>query len=219
MLTTWIASFPKSGNTWVRLYLMNLLVEQSEPLTLARLSELPLVDDVTAHIRGDGPFGKTHRHHNPITHGPRSRAIYIVRDPVDVVASSAAYFGVTNDRMSREVAKDWPRHVESWLGEDGAGCRFYRYEDMPGCFHRLTKDLGIAATFGDRVEAMHACGFAKVAADEAENGFSEANKRVKTPFFRHGKPGNGREVLTERQIARVIDGAGDWYDFFAYGEG
>jgi len=34
----WLASYPKSGNTWVRAFIANLLANRSEPLALAELS-------------------------------------------------------------------------------------------------------------------------------------------------------------------------------------
>jgi len=34
----WLASYPKSGNTWVRAYLANLVANQAAPLSLAQLS-------------------------------------------------------------------------------------------------------------------------------------------------------------------------------------
>ncbi|MFZ2102418.1 MAG: sulfotransferase domain-containing protein [Oricola sp.] len=36
----WLASYPKSGNTWMRAFLANLILDASEPLPLKRISEL-----------------------------------------------------------------------------------------------------------------------------------------------------------------------------------
>lgn len=36
----WLASYPKSGNTWMRAFLANLILDASEPLPLKRIGEL-----------------------------------------------------------------------------------------------------------------------------------------------------------------------------------
>ncbi|WP_420345860.1 sulfotransferase domain-containing protein [Pelagibius sp.] len=36
----WLASYPKSGNTWMRVFLANLILNEPEPLPLARINEV-----------------------------------------------------------------------------------------------------------------------------------------------------------------------------------
>ena len=36
----WLASYPKSGNTWVRVFLANLILGEAEPLALQRINEV-----------------------------------------------------------------------------------------------------------------------------------------------------------------------------------
>ena len=40
----WLASYPKSGNTWTRIFLHNVLLDTEEPLDINTLSDLTLVD-------------------------------------------------------------------------------------------------------------------------------------------------------------------------------
>ena len=42
----WLASYPKSGNTWVRAFLANYLVNADSPVSINELPEF---------VRGDGP--------------------------------------------------------------------------------------------------------------------------------------------------------------------
>ena len=127
--------------------------------------------------------------------------------------SAADFFDVTADRMSREVAKDWPRHIQSWWGHMEL---ILKYENMPDNFHTLAQYLDIRGSdFNNVVDAIQCTGFDRLQADEVEHGFVEASDKG-TRFFRHGKPGNGREVLTDRQVARVVNGAGEVYRRLGY---
>src|SRR3546814_3513291 len=36
----WLASYPKSGNTWMRVFLANLILDEPEPLPLQRINEV-----------------------------------------------------------------------------------------------------------------------------------------------------------------------------------
>lgn len=41
----WLASYPKSGNTWFRVFLCNLLADQNEPVSINRLDSIPMASD------------------------------------------------------------------------------------------------------------------------------------------------------------------------------
>ena len=42
----WIASYPKSGNTWTRIFLFNLLADAPDPLPLSEVSRMSTSDTV-----------------------------------------------------------------------------------------------------------------------------------------------------------------------------
>tara|TARA_R110002074_G_scaffold283222_1_gene454827 strand:+ start:203 stop:883 length:681 start_codon:yes stop_codon:yes gene_type:complete len=212
----WIASFPKSGNTWVRIFLANLIVGKPDrALTLAEITAMPFYSDNMENPEVSCELlGKAHHPYSLERHGTKP-AIYIVRDPVDVAVSAARYFGVTPQRMAKEVARDWSRHVQSWWGHVGL---VLKYENMPSNFHALAQYLTIPSDFGSVSAATYHSGLANLQRDEQENGFEEANADVKDPFFRRGSPGEGREVLTPDEVQMIIDGAGEWYEHFGYGE-
>lgn len=120
---TWIASYPKSGNTWVRALLLNYLAPIGPIVSLNDLKAIPIAAsrplfdqalgcdsdlllphevqalqnawyDLVAH-RHPGHFFKVHEQYNPRLHTPAnsSLVLYIVRNPWDVAVSYAAHRG------------------------------------------------------------------------------------------------------------------------------
>jgi hypothetical protein len=211
----WLASFPKSGNTWVRIFLANLLKPQpGRPLTLDEVSHIPYYSDTKPQIGTEQRIGKAHHPYSPNRHGTVP-AVYIVRNPLDVAVSCAAYFNVPLDRMAEEVARDWPRHIASWHGHTGL---ILRYEGMPGNFHILNQYLKLDKTFEEVLTAISHADFSKLQQDEAKNGFTENNTHSDNPFFRNGTTGDGADNLTTTQIDEIVTNAAPWYDYLGYGE-
>lgn len=210
----WLASFPKSGNTWVRIFLANLMIERDRPLTLNEVSSIPFYTDAKPETSCQKEYiGKAHHPYSEKRHGTK-KAIYIVRDPVDVVPSCAAFFNVTITRMADEVARDWPRHVASWWPHTEL---VLKYENMPNNFKELAKTLDFPHDFENVMRATSYSSFDLLKKDETENGFVEASD-TGGEFFRKGTVGQGREVMTDAQVAKIVRGAGEWYDRLGYGE-
>src|SRR5215475_5248641 len=145
-----LVSFPKSGNTWTR-FLLGNLVNPDQPATFANVHRL--IPDPTATSKRD--FDALRRPRIIKSHecfDPRyPRVIYIVRDPRDVAVSFYYYNlkvrvipdGYSMDEfVERWVAANvvgyadrvgcWEDHVLSWvrLREGKAGFRLVRYEDL-----------------------------------------------------------------------------------------
>lgn len=53
--------------------------------------------------------------------------------------------------------------------------------------------------------------------DEAAHGWDEASEKGGA-FFRKGKVGQGREVMTDAQVAKIVRGAGEWYERLGYSQ-
>ncbi len=153
----WLASFSKSGNTWMRFLLARLLFGP-----VASSAELEcLVPDIHAPTGAAGTPWRLHHGHLLLkTHwtfnvsrnqGWRmAGAIYIVRDPRDMLASLLRYFQATSpparDRVLANFVEtggstpefvrfgfgNWCQHVESWLVEAPrrVPVHLVRYEDM-----------------------------------------------------------------------------------------
>ena len=166
----WLASYPKSGNTWLRVFLHNLLRAPAKPMSINEISRFTLGDshgvwyrpftdkapdkltfEDLAELRPkahremmkaypDSVFVKTHsflgenRGVPLITMDCTAGAIYVVRNPLDVVLSFADHYGLSIDRAIEAMARDdgltaptelhvrefissWSRHVKSWTRE------------------------------------------------------------------------------------------------------
>lgn len=143
---TFIVSYPKSGNTWLRFLVANLLYPQS-PVTLLDADRLvPSVDGRSRKFfqRMVGPrMIKSHYPFEPAY----ERIIYIVRDPRDVAVSQFHYqvkrrvldeSHPIEDFVARFVAGkvcpygSWGENVGSWMAarRHHSGFLWLRYEDL-----------------------------------------------------------------------------------------
>ncbi|MGO9988435.1 MAG: sulfotransferase domain-containing protein [Steroidobacteraceae bacterium] len=155
----WIASYPKSGNTWVRFLACNLLYGRQE--SAAALNVLaPDIHEMAGSPEAPAPSGllKTHFAWSAaLPHAERTAAaIYVVRDPADVLASNFFYSQRSAARSDASPAAfsdyveafiahrgdprwiergmgSWEHNVRSWLNTplDFPVLRI-RYEDMVG---------------------------------------------------------------------------------------
>jgi hypothetical protein len=159
----WLASYPKSGNTWVRFLFTHVLngpFDYSQ--TIFEVTPVLERGIAPAMLSADRPnLIKTHNRLTPdLPFMENARgAIYIVRDPLDVMLSNMNYFLLSNGNvgtMSQEQINDlasqyvqnylahggdprwqqvnygsWQEHVESWTENDlGLPVKVIRYEDL-----------------------------------------------------------------------------------------
>lgn len=265
-MLVWIASYPRSGNTWLRLLLKTLLAKDDWELDAGPLRFAPIASDRyfietysgfwtsdltaaelrtvrrTAHQRladlaSDRPlFVKVHdRFLEPgeqrSIFAPKAdyRVIYIVRDPGDVAVSLAAYLGVDHDRavailcdqgfsfataaLARgrtQVAYPlgaWSGHVSGWLAAGTQRLRLIRYErllaDTHGELAGLCRWLGLALDDAAIARAVERMRFDRLQASEDRQGFAEAPGYASGRFFRRGRAGEGRHLLSPRQLERI----------------
>lgn len=159
---TFLVSYPKSGNTWTRFLIANL-VRPHEKVDFSNVHQIIPGPDVVRHrdlLRTPRPrIIKSHQYFDP----RYARVIYIVRDPRDVVLSEyhaqrkskrvddhypiekfARRFlvGETSDYAS------WGEHVASWLSTryGQPGFLLLRYEDM---LQDTARELSRIASFLD----------------------------------------------------------------------
>jgi sulfotransferase family protein len=153
----WIASYPKSGNTWVRFLACNLL--HGDPESAAALNTLaPDIHESVASTDAPAPAGllKTHfQFSENLPYAARSAAaIYVVWDPADVLASNFFYSqrsaartdasaAVFNDYVDAFIENrgdprwiergmgSWEENVRSWLNPELTfPVLMIRYEDL-----------------------------------------------------------------------------------------
>jgi hypothetical protein len=257
-----LASYPKSGNTWVRLFLANLIKgDGSNPVALSRIGEATLAEPGTAgfslldqrpwqewsiediarmrpqvqeRIAGTGegvvPV-KTHsafvvvRGTPMINMGVTAGAVYVVRNPLDIAVSYAHHQGLPVDEIITimaanmfttpgnganvyEVMGSWSQHVASWTASVSPMMHVMRYEDMladpHAAFGGLARFMRIEADEDTVSRAVALSAFDKVVGQEAREGFQERTP-AQDRFFRAGKAGQWREVLTKEQVASVVE--------------
>jgi len=157
---TFVVSYPRSGSTWTRFLVANL-VWPDEAVTFANLDRLvPATAAVSSRALDRVPRPRIIKCHNYFDHRYQN-IIYIVRDPRDVVLSEYRYVlkggGIPDDYpMEQFVARfirgevneysSWKESVGTWLAARGDSDRFLllRYEDM---VEHTTRELGKIAKF------------------------------------------------------------------------
>lgn len=272
----WLASYPKSGNTWLRVFLANFLSEGSMPIDINHMgfrvvsSDRRVADDALGLESSDMTPDEIDRYrpalyrHMAMTsaaplylkiHDAYSvnidgqplipsdismAALYLVRNPLDVAVSFAHHASKTIDETIELMACDgsalgghcdrlpsqlrqrllsWPHHVASWLDQRAIPLHLMRYEDM--CqdpiqsFSTAIRFLGLEQNPEHIRRAVEFSSFDNLRRQEADRGFKEKPFGA-TSFFRSGKPGAWREVLTDRQVERVIQDHGEVMRRFGY---
>lgn len=271
----WIASYPRSGNTWTRLFLHNLLniLEGREAAqdinAMGRrttweigahwfegLTEKPIADasrDDIARVRAAAQeriaaategllFVKTHnalvaaRGMPVINTTVTAGAIYVVRNPLDVAISFARHFDITVDAaivsLGRknletpttekgvyEVYGSWSQNVSTWTRKAHRALHVMRYEDMladpQAAFGALARHLLLEPSAAQLERAIALSSFEASQRQEAEKGFRERPKQSPS-FFRAGRAGQWRELLSTGQVARIIADHGTEMRRFGY---
>lgn len=168
-------------------------------------------------------------------------AVYLVRDPRDVAVSLANHMGTSLDatialmndpdacfsrpgrRLSRQLHQPlltWSRHVVGWLDEPPFPVTLVRYEDMladpAGSLERLAAAFHIDTTPEAVAKAVAATRFDVLRAQEATHGFHERPPTATAPFFRKGKAGGWRAVLSVTQAARIEADHGEVMERLGY---
>ena len=94
-----------------------------------------------------------------------------------------------------------------------------RYEDMVAeparAFGGLVRHMLLDATPGQLAEAIDRSSFEKLRAQEERDGFRERPEMAKR-FFREGRVGQWRDILTSAQVDRVVRDHGDEMARFGY---
>lgn len=215
---TFLISYPKSGNTWVRFLFAHVLGPEGAHVdfhSVERIVPEPELKPQLLSGLGRPRVLKSHSRYRP---GFR-RVIYIVRDPRDVLIS---YFEYTRKRLGPGATLDdllarqeklaygsWAAHVRSWYGR--AGVRFFRYEALRentvAVFGEMLRFAGIERTPERIAAAVKACSFACMKHIEESFGrpfASEQARMLATPFMRAGRSGAWRERLTPAQLEQIL---------------
>jgi len=270
----WLASYPKSGNTWMRAFIYNLIENPSRPARIELLPDYfeseskpcwyePYLDeskpeqtsfdemmalrprvqqDIANSVVRGSVFTKTH---NQFTHyngtplhnmNVTAAAVYIVRNPLDVLISTADHFGLSFDETidfmgdsntgalsnAENVATflgSWSDHVESWTLNPHPQFVVLKYEDMLAkpkqAFTRVAKLLGLDKDKQRIKQAIAFSSFRELQKQELQTGFVERSPDSKA-FFRKGQKNQWVELLSDNQVSKIVDQHRNQMDRFGY---
>lgn len=201
-----LASFPRSGNTW-----LSKLVEE-----LSGRRAGSIYRDVVFSRPACGIVVKTHK-----LDGQRyNRFVHLLRNPFDCIPSwydyRLHYFPTKAGDWESHVAlqsRKWREHTEFWMKLDKPHT-VIRYEDLvarPAVELMAIADfLGLPVTEEKVAQAVEACRIDKLRQVSASRGEDAAN------FFRKGEIGLGRARFSDAQISQVEAEVGEMMKRFGY---
>lgn len=265
----WIAAYPKSGSTWMRLFLHAYL------------------GDGTVDLNGYKGFGDMNRHfYKSVAPGPieklsdmdtfflRTAALYhiscmphdqivkthccfgrclgvdlipreltkgaivIVRDPRDIAISYAHHSGSSIDAIINTMGQigafigrdgiyqytsSWSVNVKSWFAGPRGPRSFpvlvVKFEDMLARPFETFRHIAVAiqpeVSEGKLEQSIFSTRFENLALQEEEEGFREKPDELER-FFREGKAGGWKDILTPEQARRIETDHGEVMKQFGY---
>ncbi|MEM7057396.1 MAG: sulfotransferase domain-containing protein [Pseudomonadota bacterium] len=268
----WLASYPKSGNTWTRAFLMNYFMDPEKPLPINELHRFSNSDantslyskvagqkiDPTNHqvamslrprvlnaIAGNGADINLVKSHNindiaygqPLIPANLTRtAVYILRNPLDMVLSYSRHFGMTIDKTIYAIGNKnnaskgddssvpqymgkWSDHVLGWTRTRNFPVHVMRYEDMLAkpqeSFGKLLSTLGFPLDDAKLAKAIEFSSFKELKRQESSYGFIEQSSKNEN-FFHSGQSDQWKSDLTAEQIAKVRQDHGKVMQKYGY---
>lgn len=225
---TFIVSYPRSGNTWTRFLIANLLHAQEE-VTFGSIEQQ--VPDSEAQSRSQlrriprPRFIKSHQYFHP----RYRKVVYIVRDPRDVCLSyydfQRKYRHIEDGYPLADYVSDfvkgnmisaswgtWRENAASWIYARGGTPEFLllRYEDMIADtlnqMARLARFLGAensSAALERAIVQSDADRMRKLEQTQGGEWVSTKGKRSDIPFVRSASSGGWKSKLPENLVATI----------------
>lgn len=226
-----LVSYPKSGNTWARFLISNLLYPDIE-IDFASIQKL--IPDI--YLSSDKEILQVSRPRIIKSHeyfDPRyKKVIFIVRDPRDVAVSNYFHllkYSLNNDETSlsqftenflrgvyypvREINPigSWGENTGSWLGakKGGANLLFLRYEDFKinptRQLHKIANFLSLSVSESDISNAIKNSSIERMRELELKQKDVWPNKYTKKniAFVRRASSGEGQNKLSESTLKQI----------------
>ncbi len=238
----YLVSYPKSGNSWVRILLANLFYDGSEEIAFHNVGEfLPdsnHASQMKEAFREGSAFGKlkiqivkTHDEYMSFYRG--KKVIYIVRDGLDVVNSYVHYQSarIPTPPSAHQIIKGvgtmpigpWHKHVLGWKKAKGTKVLIVRYEDLlkdtESCLLDMLNFMSIKPNLAHLKECIEKSSFENLKRLETKYGYYD-DKRTKSgkkvPFVREGKQHSGKKDLDSSERTYFWKIAGKAMKSFGY---
>ena len=210
-----LASYPRSGSTWLRFLLYESLAGQSSGFGNVNTS----IPDVREHKIGlplmpnGGRLIKTHE----VFHPEYRKAVYLVRDPRDVALSEYAYqtsLGLVDQPLddylrvfvTRAVNpfSSWTEHVNSWLSAplSPENLLVVKFEDLRrDSAQSVSQIISFFGITPDEARIRQAIANNSVERMKAKEKETPQRASKKGQFIGSGSAGGWRNKLTEQQAA------------------
>ena len=223
---TFLVSYPKSGNTWVRFLLANLIYP-NQTVGFSNINRLlPAPGVLSKRFLKKLPRPRILKSHEPFDVRFR-RVIYLVRDPRDI-AVSEYHFDLKKRYISPSMTLEqfikpflagetssygsWWEHVASWVGPCYSQPRFLlvRYEDLladpVGETAKIAEFLSIKADeerLKSAVTRSSADRMRKLEQQQSKQWTGTKNTRQEIPFVREAKAGGWKESLPRHCVEEI----------------
>jgi len=215
-----LVSYPKSGNTWVRFFLCNLVTRLEGGVGQVDFAK---VDSTMPELAVDDlelpwPYQTIPRivkTHNPYWFAfSGKRVIYVIRDPRDVMVShfhfvtgkaQAKWEGPFEEfiRHPKYGLENWFRHVQSWQGHWTLICH---YEDLLANdvaeFRRILTMLGASVDESVLTETVEASRFSSLKQVVEAHGHTDPGEwKADRGFMRKGQHNDWINWFSEDDLA------------------
>ena len=230
-----LASYPRSGNTWCRFLLGEILSDQKTGFDSIDkvVPQIGLHQIALPLLPGGGRLIKTHEQYRK----EYAKAVYLVRDVRDVVLSyydRGKYLGVFHDiafdaflpmflQGQTNTVGSWPSHVRTWLdsplGQSGK-LLVIKFEDMrhdtEATLGRILKFLDVSVDELKVRDAIAANSVDGMRVKEDRSRFYPHSPQESGRFVRKGAIGGWQARLTPEQVGLVERYAGAELELLGY---
>ena len=230
-----LASYPRSGNTWIKHLLVYLLTGNEHSFYGHKDPMIPGVGRMKGHFLQTGR-GRILKTHEPYWDGYR-QALYLVRDGRDVAVSQYWYLlrqgGGPQDfdrfldlflRGRVGPFGSWQGNVRSWMScglEKDSQLLVVRYEDLLRdglqTLNKICSFLRIEASGETLDRTMQANTFeAMKKREEQSKHIAKVQGKTRIPVVRNGKKDAWQDVFSKAQLDRFQQAAGEVLDELGY---
>jgi hypothetical protein len=234
-----LASYPKSGNTWTRFLIANL-IHPHEPATFLNIHRIvPDPEWQSRNFLKTLPRPRVIKSHHPFD--PRyKRVVCIVRDPRDV-ALSQYHFQIKRGHFNSSVSIEqfvqrfvkgdtcdygsWGQNVGSWLiaRYNSDGFLLLRYEDLlehtPEGLNKIAGFLGLTPDDGAiarAVELSSADNMRKLESQQSSQWEMTKSTRTDISFVRTAASGGWKSNLPSGSVSQIEQAWGDIMRMLGY---
>ena len=229
----WLASYPRSGNTWLR-FMLTALLKGGVKKSLQVEAVVPDIHKREIAAPENSLFAKTHFRwgaDHPYRNSTTG-AVLLLRHPLDIIVSTWNYGRLIDQPVALETLVEryivkgriwsyefgWAAHARSWLDQDDFETLTVRYEDMlddtAAQLRRICEFAGFSAedqAIRSAIETGRLERMQKLEADELAGNidglFTLAHELSATPgryrFVNRGEKRTWTGLIGEEQLKRL----------------